>query len=71
MESETEKNDYDPDWLVGTSAEKLLKSDLKSNKNFSHPVFKKLSKINGKINDMSVDDLITSLKDLNLDSRLI
>lgn len=67
--SNKKKNDYDPNWLKGTSAEKLLKYESSSEKNFSHPVFKKLSKMNGKINDMSLDSLIDSLNDLKLDSR--
>ncbi|RNA33870.1 3 -5 exoribonuclease 1 [Brachionus plicatilis] len=72
MESENttskNKNDYDPTWLKGTSAEELIKSESSTKKNFSHPVFKKLSKINGKINDMSLDDLVESLDKLKLDS---
>lgn len=70
-ESTTKKSDYDPNWLIGTSAEQLLKNDSINIKNFSNPVFKKLSKINGKINDMSVDDLVASLNELNLDPRFI
>ncbi|CAF0741569.1 unnamed protein product [Brachionus calyciflorus] len=70
----SKKNDdknFDPSWLKGTSAEILLKpTEHKKNtkKDFSHPVYKKISKINGKINDMDEDDLVKSLNELSLDS---
>lgn len=36
---------------------------------YSNPVYKKLSVINGEINRMTRDDLIHRLEDLHLDSR--
>jgi hypothetical protein len=68
---------YDPDWLVGTSAEKSLAKTSRNNKtrpqkdgggDFSHPVFKQLSKINGHVNRMEMPDLVSALNNLDLDS---
>jgi 3'-5' exoribonuclease 1 len=66
---------YDPDWLVGTSAEKMFKSPIKTkqispskNSDFSDPVYKQLSRLNGRINRMSIDELTGTLGDLDLDS---
>ena len=53
------KNNYDSEWLKGTSAEK---------EDYSHPAYSSLSRINGKINSMSMKDLVKSLNDLNLDT---
>ena len=61
-------NDYDSNWLIGTSAEKILVKQNKTS-DFSDPVFKKLSRINGKINSMSMSELIDSLKELNLETK--
>ena len=67
-----DSNQYDPSWLVGTSAEKTLNNkNNNKKKDFSHPTYKKLSKINGKINKMNTDELINSLKELKLDTRQI
>jgi 3'-5' exoribonuclease 1 len=66
---------YDPDWLVGTSAEKSVSRTARTSTNapkksdFSHPVYKQLSKINGHVNRMTEDELVSALKDLDLDSR--
>ena len=70
---------YDPDWLKGTSAEssatskaaaagKRLLPPYKKKQDFSNPVYKQLSKINGKINKMTMEDLVSSLRDLELES---
>lgn len=71
---EKDKKEYDLNWLKGTSAETIIKKTnldkLKKN-DFSNPVFKKLSKINGEINDMSIDDLVASLNEIKLDSRFL
>ena len=74
-----ENNSYDCEWLIGTSAEKLIRTKLenkdkqqsesiKTTTDFSDPIFKKLSKINGKINNMSINELTEQVKKLNLDS---
>jgi hypothetical protein len=39
--------------------------------NRSHPIFKKLSKINGNINHMNVEELRISLNKLNLEIRSV
>ena len=71
---EPQNNKYDISWLKGTSAEKILYDNKNVNSNnstendYSHPVYKKLSKINGKINSMSVNELMKSLEELNLDT---
>jgi hypothetical protein len=68
--SNRDSNQYDPSWLIGTSAEKTLNNKNKNQKkDFSHPTYKKLSKINGKINKMNTDELIESLKELKLETR--
>jgi len=54
-----EENGFDLEWLKGTSAEK---------EDYSHPAYKQLSAINGKINKMSMKDLVKSLSDLNMDT---
>jgi hypothetical protein len=70
--------DYDIDWLRGTSAEKVLDNNAKkkkkaekssslNNKPFSDPIYSKISRLNGKVNKMSLDDLADSLNELNLD----
>ena len=62
--------EYDTSWLKGTSAEISLNSNknkLKLKPDYSKTVYKKLSSINGKINDMSNDDLIKELENLKLD----
>jgi hypothetical protein len=56
---------YDPNWLKGTSAD----PDKKSKNNFSHPVYKKLSKINGRVNNMSMKELENSLAELDLETK--
>ena len=56
---ESDSNNFDPEWLKGTSAEK---------EDYSHPAYKTLSAINGKINKMSMKDLIKSLSELNMDT---
>lgn len=69
-----QNNNYDISWLKGTSAEKIIYDNKNVNSNsskendYSHPVYKKLSKINGKINSMSVTELMKSLAELNLDT---
>ena len=67
---------YDSEWLKGTSAEIEAAKNAKQKKansggggDFSHPVYKKLSKINGRINDMSTNDLIRSLEELKLNTK--
>jgi hypothetical protein len=37
----------------------------------SHPIFKKLSKINGNINHMNVEELRINLNKLNLEMRFV
>ena len=56
---ESDVNKYDPEWLKGTSAEK---------EDYSHPAYKTLSKINGKINKMNMSELVKSLNELNMDT---
>ena len=56
---QSDSNRFDPEWLKGTSAEK---------EDYSHPAYKTLSTINGKINKMSMKDLIKSLSELNMDT---
>lgn len=71
-QTETEQDQdpgYDVSWLKGTSAETLMNKKPGNKKDFSNPVYKKLSKINGKINDMPMNELISSLNELNLDTR--
>ena len=58
---------YDEQWLKGPSAENLLIKPKPSE--FSDPVYKKLSRINGKINSMSMSELIESLGELKLETR--
>ena len=69
----SKEDDYDLSWLKGTAAEKLIELPKPINKqdkpDYSDPVFKKLSKINGKINSMNVPELVKSLDSLSLDSR--
>jgi hypothetical protein len=62
---------YDLDWLKGTSAESVINLDQNSIKppDFSHPIYKTISKLNGKINSMSYLELSNSLKELKLDPR--
>jgi hypothetical protein len=60
--------DFDPDWLKGTSAECFL-SNKNPNDDYSHPIYKTISKLNGKINNMSMLELTKCLKDLKLDTR--
>jgi hypothetical protein len=63
-------NNYDKNWLKGTSAEQLLDKSKNNVKNdFSDPVYKKISRINGKINSMSMNELVNSLKELNLETK--
>jgi hypothetical protein len=56
-----------------TSASSVKVHKLKGVKDgqYSNPVFKKLSVINGEINRMTRDDLTTKLDELKLDSRYI
>lgn len=63
--SKTTEN-YDEQWLKGTSAENLL---VKPKTEFSDPVYKKLSRINGKINSMSMSELVESLNELKLETN--
>jgi hypothetical protein len=67
---------YDSSWLKGTAADPYSFSRRYVNKSaptlkadFSHPVYKKLSRINGKINSMHMDELVGSLKEFNLETR--
>ncbi len=67
------KKDYDIGWLKGTSADQKTKitcnrtaPNMRSD--FSDPVYKKLSRINGKINSMTVHALVCSLRELNLET---
>lgn len=61
-----QESEYDSSWLKGTSAEK----DIQVKKNdFSNPVFSKLSRINGKINSMSMDELRKSLEEVQLETK--
>jgi hypothetical protein len=60
---------YDKEWLKGTAAESEINLDNKSSVDFSHPIFKTISKLNGKINSMSYLELSKCLKDLKLDPR--
>lgn len=64
-----EKLDYDPSWLKGTSAEKAIRTTNSAapKKDFSDPVFKKISRINGKVNSMSMTELKKALGELQLD----
>jgi hypothetical protein len=62
---------YDTEWLKGTAAESEINLDNKSSVDFSHPIFKTISKLNGKINSMSYLELSKCLKDLKLDPRYI
>ena len=66
------ENEYDPEWLKGTSAEVLLKKNSSKPENdFSHAIYKTLSLLNGKINNMSAMELVKCLKELKLDYKLI
>lgn len=65
---EKANKEYDSNWLKGTSAESILAKQNKKS-DFSDPVFKKLSRINGKINSMSMSELVDSLKELNLETK--
>ena len=65
-----ENKPYDKDWLKGTSAENHISLENKS-VDLTHPIFKTLSKLNGKINNMSYLELSKCLKDLKLDPRYI
>ena len=60
-------NDYDPSWLKGTSAEKVI--NQRPRKDFSDPAYKKLSKLNGKVNTMSMTELKKALGELELDIK--
>lgn len=67
---------YDSSWLKGTAADPYVPQRNCTNKSapslkadFSHPVYKKLSRMNGKINSMHVGELIDNLKCLNLETR--
>jgi hypothetical protein len=62
------KLDFDPDWLKGTSAECLL-PNKNTSEDYSHPIYKTISKLNGKINNMSHLELTKCLKELKLDPR--
>lgn len=70
----SDKKDYDLSWLKGTSADQTVKTNQinKSAPNiktdFSDPVYKKLSRINGKINSMSIDNLVKNLKELKIET---
>jgi hypothetical protein len=66
---ESDKQEYDPSWLKGTSADSSISVNKK--RDFSNPVYKQLSKINGKINKMNLDDLTKSLNELKLDTKYI
>lgn len=66
---------YDSSWLKGTAADPFVPQRHYTNRSapslkadFSHPVYKKLSRINGRINSMHMGELIDSLKDLNLET---
>ncbi len=61
--------EYDPSWLKGTSADSSIGVNKK--KDFSNPIYKQLSKINGKINKMNLDDLTKSLNELKLDTKYV
>ncbi len=68
-----ERRDYDPGWLKGTSADQRPKTTCNRTapsvrSDFSDPVYKKLSRINGKINSMPVHALVCSLRELNLET---
>lgn len=68
------KAEYDLSWLKGTSADPMPtpkpcnKSAPSLKADFSDPVYKKLSRVNGKINAMPMNILVNSLRDLNLDT---
>lgn len=69
-----EKVEYDSTWLKGTSAD--LSPTVKCNRSapaiktdFSDPIYKKLSRINGKINSMPMHELVNNLRALNLETR--
>ncbi len=66
LKDKNQEIEYDSSWLKGTSAEK----DLQVKKNdFSNPVYSKLSRINGKINAMSMDELKKSLEEVQLETK--
>lgn len=64
------EQDFDPNWLKGTSAEKLVNCSSTNKSSFSHPVYKKLSKLNGKVNSMSMNELKNALNELELENKL-
>lgn len=65
--------DYDPNWLKGTTVEKLVqqqqKLDERNTQDYSHSIYKTISKLNGKINNMSNLELIKCLRELKLDPK--
>jgi hypothetical protein len=63
-----QESEYDSSWLKGTSAEKDM-TQVKKN-DFSNPIFSKLSRINGKINTMNMDELKKSLQEVQLETKL-
>lgn len=65
------KESIDTQWLKGTSAEVEIQKQKENKKSadFSDPIFKTISKLNGKINNMTFQELVTCLKDLKLDTR--
>lgn len=68
---ENKPPDYDPSWLKGTSAEKAIRQLNANNtappkKDFSDPIFKKISRINGKVNSMNMSELKKALSELQL-----
>ena len=72
---QNKQQDYENDWLRGTSAcqvpsrKQLNKSAPPIKADFSDPVYKKLSRLNGQINSMTINVLIDNLKQLNLETR--
>lgn len=71
---QNKQQDYENDWLRGTSAcqvpsrKQLNKSAPPIKADFSDPVYKKLSRLNGQINSMTINVLIDNLKQLNLET---
>ena len=53
----------------GGSKLKMRREDDTDNGPFDHPVYKKLSRLNGDINKMTKDELKARLESLHLDSR--
>ena len=72
-ESASKSDEFDVAWLKGTSAFTELNKKAPAKKStsakYSDPAFKKISRINGKINTMSVEELTNSLKDLQMNTR--